>query len=47
MNEIKLPIKELDDYQKHIIKDAIISYILPQFEGLEIAKTKKIWSSSS
>ena len=43
----KIANKELDDYQKHIIKDAIISYILPQFEGLEIAKTRKIWSSDS
>jgi MoxR-like ATPase len=40
----KIANKELDDYQKHIIKDAVISYILPQFEGLEVSKTKKVWN---
>ena len=33
-DKIKDP--EEDDFQKHIIQDTIISFILPQFEGLEI-----------
>lgn len=33
-----------DDYQKKIIKDTIISFILPQFEGLELQKIHNIWN---
>ena len=32
-------------YEKNIIKDAIISFILPQFEGLELQKINNIWSN--
>ncbi len=28
----------------HVIEDAVISYILPQFEGLEDSKIRKIWN---
>lgn len=33
-----------DGYQNQIIKDTIISFILPQFEGLELQKIHDIWN---
>lgn len=32
------------DYEEQIIKDTIISFILPQFEGLELQKIYDIWN---
>ena len=41
----KIKNTEDDDSDKKIIKDTIISFILPQFEGLELQKIHDIWNN--
>lgn len=41
----KISNPEDEGYEKQIIKDTIVSFILPQFEGLELHKIDAVWNN--